>query len=98
MMVALQLSDYSKIMSDATLAQLFMDAVEEADQHSWAYGIYLDQEDECGIFGYEKEQFENACRVSEQTEQELLWQFLSEKIGDVPNKKVDVVFLEVGSL
>lgn len=94
MMLAVTTDDWVKIQENRELVQEIIDAVDVCIDDGLPYGILInDKYEEAGVYGYKKEQFLAMCEAENITEEELLAQFLSEKIG---GKCISVVYLKIG--
>jgi hypothetical protein len=94
MMLAVTTEDWVEIQEDQELAQEVSDAVDTCIDEGLSYGIFvIGGCEEIGVYGYEKEQFLAMCEAESMTEEELLAQFLAEKIG---GDYIAVVYLNMG--
>lgn len=94
MMLAVTTEDWVEIQEDQELAQEVSDAVDTCIDEGLSYGIFVSGGcEEIGVYGYEKEQLLAMCEAENMTEEELLAQFLAEKIG---GDYIAVVYLNMG--
>lgn len=86
--------DSVRIYEHQEFAQEVLDAVESCMDQNLQYGILVSDEDDVGIYGYRADQILAMCEAEGISDQELLSQFLCEKMG-IEKDRIEIVALSI---